>query len=352
MELFHAHHQWANRPADERFRTLADMHAATLAYATAAVEKDVPWNDLRVEAQGDELSVIGKAGTPAVLTHYAFGQLAARVGAPAGYLRSIPATLAAQNVNYGLKQRAPEGSASLLFHRNSRIILRAATSEKYSRIWNHEVIARLADLCESRGMVPAAPTFRQTGDDAPALYASDHDMFAFVMSADRVIPDPTGANLFRGIIVANSEVGDKALSVMGFYFRDICGNHIIWGAQQIAEIRLTHVGNIRGRWAEATARVRRYLDGSASFDTAKFQEMTVRIGNTKDEVLDALFGKKLATRGILAASYDAVKPEEDGDPRTVWGFAQGMTRHSQTLPFADERTAIDKAAGKLLDFKF
>ena len=40
------------------------------------------------------------------------------------------------------------------------------------------------------------------------------------------------------------------------------------------------------------------------------------------------------------------------DPRSVWGFVQGMTRHSQTLPYADARTAMDKAAGKVMEMAF
>jgi len=36
----------------------------------------------------------------------------------------------------------------------------------------------------------------------------------------------------------------------------------------------------------------------------------------------------------------------------VWGFMQGLTRYSQLEPYADARTAIDKAAGRILDFAF
>ena len=54
-----------------------------------------------------ELRIVGKAGS-ARLTHYAFGQLAGRVGAPASYIRNLPATLAAQNLNYGLANKSAE----------------------------------------------------------------------------------------------------------------------------------------------------------------------------------------------------------------------------------------------------
>lgn len=353
MELYQAHHQWANRPADERFASLEAMHETTKGYADRASESRIPWALLRADADGNDLYLTRGQGT-ARIGHYAFGQLANRIAAPASYLRQLPATLAAQNLNHGLKTRAPGGEAQLLFHSNGERVLRAATSETYTRIWNHEVIERLLDLSARTGLVPARPTFRETGDDAPALYASDHDMFAFLMSGQREVRGPLGDQLFRGIIVVNSEVGAAALRVLAFYFRAICGNHIIWGAEEIAEVRLIHRSGIRQNWLDAQVRVRRYLDASETFDRARFSEMLVKIADTKDAVLDRVFGKMKGqiTRRALDAGYDAVVPGEDGSPRSVYGLAQGITRHSQTLSYADERTALDRAAGKLMSLTF
>jgi hypothetical protein len=353
MELFHANKQWSTRPADERFTSLAGMFSATYDYATRASERTVDWRDLRAEADGDNV-VITRGATPATPTHHAFGQIAARVGAPASYLRTLPATLAAQNLNYGFKNNAPEGGAQLLFHNNSTLLLRAATGEGYSRFWNWEVCERLIELEQRYGLKPAEPTFRQFGDSGKALFASDHDMFAFLMSRERAVIDPMGKELYRGVITINSEVGDKSLKFMSFYFRDICGNFIIWGAEQLAEVSLRHVGNMRGKMLDAVVQVRKYLDGASTIEKAKFEQVTVRIADTKENVLDKLFGVRSLglSRRALQASYDAVVPSEDGDANTVWGFAQGITRHSQTLPYADERNELDRSAGKLLAMTF
>lgn len=363
MELFHASHQWATRPEDQKFNSLQEVYNVTKAYAEQAREKNVPWSDLRVEASGDaDLQLVGKAGVPANLTHYAFGQLANRVGAPAEYLRKLPPTLAAQNLNHGLKNKGDTSEAKLLFHSNNQLLLRAATSDVYSRIWNYEVMARLIETADANDLVPARQTFTWGGEAlAPeserpaALYASDHDMFAFVMSRDRVLTDPVGASLHRGIIVVNSEVGAASLKLMGFYFRDLCANHIIWGAKELAEVSLTHKGNIRGRWINATIQMRKYLDSGSNGDEGKLASLaTKQIAGTKDEVLDILFGKRSLglSRKALGAGYEANKPEQDGDPNTVWGMVQGLTRYSQTIPYADERQALDKAAGKLLEVEF
>jgi hypothetical protein len=359
MELFHAHNQWATRPQDEKFRSLEALYTATKGYADAAREKTVPWGDLRTEAIGEDLALVGKAGVPARLTHHAFGQLAAKVGAPASYLRELPPTLAAQNLNHGLKgTTSSSNDAMLLFHQNGNLVLRAATSEKYSRIWNYEVVERLIGVSQRYNLTPAKSTFRTfDSDENPALYASDHDMFAFLMSMERQITGPLGESLFRGIITVNSEVGASSLKILSFMFREICGNHIIWGAEQIAEVRLVHRGDIRERWNEATAQVKRYFDGAASLDEARFATTMVQIGGTKDEVLDRIFGLRKSlpqgtSRKLLEAGYDAVVPDEDGSPKTVWGLAQGLTRYSQTIGYADERQMVDRVAGKVLDLVF
>lgn len=363
MELYHANRQWATRPEDERFTTLEAMHDATKAYALAAREKEVPWNSLRVQpAENGEIVIVGQAGVPAKLTNYAFGQMAARVKAPAAYLRELPAELAAADLNYGLSQKADGKVARLLFHQNDGLILRAATSDVYGRLWDYEVVERLIDLSARQDLEPAGQTFNWNEENfvadpnAPkALFASDHDLFAFLKSRDRSIADPAGkANLFRGVIVANSEVGDRALTIMGFYFRDVCCNFIIWGATELATIRYAHVGEIARKWQDAQVTVRRYFDAGTSFEEAKFSEVRRTIAATKDEVLDAVFGKRIAglSRKTIDLAYEAVVPEQDGDPRSKWGLAQGITRHARTIPYADARNEIDRAAGKVLEANF
>lgn len=358
MELFQAHHQWATRPDDERFKSLEALYEATKKYADQAVEKLVPVSSIRTEADKGEVMIVGKANHPAKLTHYAFGQLSARVGAPASYLRDLPATLAAQNLNHGLKEYAENAEeANLLFHRNGALMLRSLTSDKYTRIWNWEVARKLIDL-QQYGWRVASPTIRQIDDKKP-LYASDHDMFAFLMADNVTIDQPINPTqkkpLYRGLIASNSEVGASALKMMRFWFNEMCGNHIIWEASEVEEISVRHVGNARDRWSAYQYELRKYLEGSVSDDEAKIEaSVKTVIGETKDQVLDKLFGVRSLglSRKTLEAGYDAVIEDEDGSPRTIWGMVQGLTRYSQSTPFADERMAIDRGAGKIMDLDF
>lgn len=353
MELFQAHDQWAKRPKDQTFTSIRNLYDATRAYAATAGEKSVSVDTLRTEAIDGSVRVVGKGSTPARLTHWSFGQLAVRVGAPANYLRNLPATLAVQNLNHGLSKRVEkdeDATVNMLFHANGDLLLRAITSDKYSRIWNWEVAERLLDL-ESKGWTPATPDIRKIDDRLP-LYASDHDMFAFIMRPDRVIREngnPSG--LKRGLIASNSEVGAGKIRLTRFLYREMCGNHIIWGAEDVIDMAASHIGNVRERFATWQVEVNRYLNESASEQEAKIAaSKTKKIAGTKEELLDALFGKRSLglSRKVIDAAYDAVVPDEDGSPLTVWGITQGLTRYSQQTPYADERTEIDKAAGKLL----
>ena len=363
MELFQAHKQWAERPDDERFPTLNALYEATKSYAQTAREISKPWADRRVEAIDSDVQLVGKKGTPALLTHWAFGQICGRVKAPATYLRELPPTLAAQNLNYGLANRVADNGANdaaqMLFHQNGGLLLRAVTSDIYHRVWNWEIAQRLLDL-ETQGWTPAhkgpLAGWSQGTDVSAPLYASDHDMYAFVCNPQVTIREEgQDEPLVRGVIVSNSEVGAAALKLTRFLYRCMCGNHIIWGASKVVEFSIRHVGEVNGKLRQWAAEIRKYSEESASDEESKIASAKHKlIAATKEQVLDRLFNIRSISipRKTLDAAYDAVVPDQDGDPNTPWGFTQGLTRHSQTVPFADKRTEIDRAAGKILEFDF
>jgi hypothetical protein len=97
-----------------------------------------------------------------------------------------------------------------------------------------------------------------------------------------------------------------------------------------------------------------YANSGATEEEAKIQAASVRlIGSTKEEVIDAVFGKKLLSRKTADEVYELAETHpEDGDPRSFWGFAQGVTRYSQGMQYADARTQLDTVAGKVLELAF
>ena len=379
MNLYKASQQWANRPDDERFANLHEMKQSCDYYRNSSVEGNVAYADLRATAVDGEVMLSGTART-AHLTNWAFGQLATVAGAPAGYLRRLPAELAAENLNQTLAK--VEGTGRLLAHQNAGdLTLRCLTGANYARIWNGEIVERLIGLQDDGWRVPPARPARigqagtreatiadcltagdfglsvQLGDlIAPAgLYASDHDMFVFMVNETRRIEDGSKGGLSRGFFVSNSEVGGGSLKRTSFLYRHCCGNHIVWGASNVVETKIIHRGNAGDKFNnEFLVELRKYADDSASDDEARIVDAkrTVIAAN-KEDVIDALFGKKILPRKDLIAAYDYAEQEETTvAPNTVWGMVQGVTRLSQDTQFADERAATDKAAGKILELVF
>lgn len=391
MNLFTASNQWANRPADERFWTLEEMLKVTTDYAANACQAVVKMQDLTVSPSPLGLSIATQKGTSANLSNWGFQQVCNRVSAPAGYLSRLPAANAAQCLNYGLQNADDDGAnTKILFNKNpdTSLLVRAFTSDRYSRIWNRDIMQRLVDLPSQGWQVPPARpvasvkavdgsnTRIATEEDclrlqhpglsikpgdiiAPAgLYASNHDMFAFLVN-EQHIDDGTEGGLGRGVFVQNSEVGAAAFKVTRFLYRYICGNHIVWDASEVKELRIVHKGRANSRFgSELVAELRQYGNQSAGIEEGRIATAKrVEIGSNKDEVLDRLFGKKQLglSRTILDAAYVDARREADTtgiNPRSVWGMVQGITSVARSLPYADDRNALDRSAGKLMSIDF
>src|SRR5437899_9997764 len=118
MNLYEASNQWATRPSDERFFTIDEMLLACKSYSDRACQATIATSQLKVGSEGEEVQLIGSDGGTAKLSYWAFSQLAARARAPATYLRTLPANLAAECLNDGFRKSLDRvGNLELMFHR-------------------------------------------------------------------------------------------------------------------------------------------------------------------------------------------------------------------------------------------
>jgi hypothetical protein len=365
--LTQAFQQWASRPADQRFSSLEAIHAAVSHHREIAREAtNVDLRTLRVSPIDvmDNGKIVARtpmlaapSGQMAKFTHYSFGQFARRVSAPAHYLRTLPADLVAENLNHGLRTLPEATTDALLFSENGDgLTLRCDVSEKYSRIWNVDITSRLLRLnAQHPEWQPAPAAF----DGSRGLYASDRDIFCFLVDNDRrIFESLPGGGLGRGFFVWNSEVGDKSFGVMTFLYEYVCGNHRVWGAKGISELRIPHIGDADARaFRNLEIELRKYADASVSDDEAKITRCrAMELGATKDEVLDRVFGLRIAalSQKVILAAYDRAEQEADkyGSPRSVWGFTGGLTEIARDAANADERVTLDRAAGKVMQIAF
>jgi hypothetical protein len=143
MDTMRAHREWASRPADQRFTSLTELATFCAKQRDCSSQFVLPSNEIGAEpdAGRDAGLVIGMLKSLSRPTHWSFGQLASLAGAPPSYLRELPAALAADCINYGLRyNRDAEDVGVLLTRRDealgSELELRAATGPRYGRIWN------------------------------------------------------------------------------------------------------------------------------------------------------------------------------------------------------------------------
>lgn len=360
--LMHAHREWSRRPADERFLSLDEMATVTRALRDRSAGKVVPTDCLRVEpVEGSDhraLAVTGPNGHAYAPTHWAFGQLCQRAKAPADYLRSLPAELAADALNWGLGQRKGEEIAVLLRKPDADNVptLGAVTGPTYGRIWNADVIDTLrhyvGDGVTGDWRVPGefGKAVAVTRENT-TLYASDRDMFIFLADEQHRITVPNRRNgssgsLARGFFLWNSEVGSQTFGIGTFLFDYVCCNRIVWGAEGYVEKRIRHSSQAPDRWIdEVMPVIDEYRQASTMpLLTAIMDAQADKIGTDKvDDFLAKRFGKRLVE--TLHAVHMA---EEERPIETRWDVATAATAYARRITHTDNRVAIEREAGKLL----
>src|SRR5437763_11237408 len=130
------------------------LHDAVRARADRATARTVESRALRVEAGRDDaerltLTVPGREA-PIAPTNWSFGQMCSLVGAPASYLRQLPAPLAGINLQHGLLSHRAE-LVKTLEAEDGRVELRAVTGPDYGRSWDHELVVAVMRIAGKGG---------------------------------------------------------------------------------------------------------------------------------------------------------------------------------------------------------
>jgi hypothetical protein len=355
--LMTANRQWATRPPEERYTTLTEMSAAMHAQRAISRAAIVSSRRLRVVPDGaDGLLVEGPNGHGYAPTHWALGQMSSLVGAPASYLRTLPAPVAADCLNYGLQVERSAQDVGVLLSRNGAAVLRAATGPRYGRIWNTDVVDALVDRF-GNGVtgdfrVPGiwGESLSQVTKGNTTLYAGDRDMFVFLADERNRIELPgrrdgqTGT-LARGFFVSNSEVGAGTLRVKTFLFDYVCANRIVWGAHEVEEIAIRHTASAPDRFVEEVAPALLAYSQSAASGIERVLASAQRTKVDKvEEFLARRFGPKVGQRVA-----DAHLAEEGRPIETVWDVVTGATAYAKAIPWTADRVEFEAQAGSLLD---
>lgn len=366
--------QWRDRPDDQRFLTLEDLHRSVSLRKerseeeTGAVAKNIsilPIKDPQ-DPKGQITMVIPPPfnNAPVTFTNYSFGQFCSIIGVPASYMRTIEAPLAeaclTRNLMYTDKHSkllvVPpekgynydpelEPTDEVTSHWGQA---RAITSPTYGRIWDQQVVEAVMEMNgDGRWKVPAASYQNANPLRATTLYASDRDCFMFLCDPAHPV-DVAGEHLLRGFMVWNSEVGNATFGLRTFLYRTVCDNRIVWDATTVDHLVIRHTSGGPERFAQQAVQA---LKGYANGSTLRLEEQirtakVTKIAKTRDDVVDFLRKRGL---GLDQAKVSAELAErEEGDPTNLWSAVQGVTAYARSMAHTDSRVDLEMKAGNIL----
>ena len=358
--------QWATRAPDERFTSLIEMRDVAAKRKHESRQQIISTKQLRFETADNDGIVAFVSGEKAggkfvkaprvELTNYAFGQVANRIKCPAEFMGRLPNKLAVANLNE-CAEHSKADKIQLLTRENGTKELRAATSEKYGRIWDADILTHMAeqygDGITGRFRVPGefgtAVTVTQNNT---TLYMSDRDMFVFLCDEQNRVDLPNRRNgekgsLARGFYFWNSEVGAATFGVSTFYFDYVCCNRIIWGQEEVQQVKMRHSKFAPERFVQDV------LPGLTMFTEGSSVGITTAIENARkvtfeapeivSEMLQKKFPKKVADKIAFMHMLEEEKPIEN-----MYELTNALTAYARTVPFQDARVAIEIEAGKIL----
>lgn len=359
-----ASREWLMRPDDERYLSLADLYGATFARADQSRVRTLVNQSLVARGSEDARGTLHLEHEDLGIlapTHWSLGQLATVSRTPARWIRDIskvpcgPA-FAAHALNLGLRHLAEREQVQVM----SRVEdipggtreLRCIVGPDYGRIYDHEVVRAVMEANEDgRWHVPAASYAVQNPKRATTLYASDRDVFVFLVD-DRnpvqVRVDGTIRHLFRGFMVWNSEVGHHKFGFLTFLYDFVCDNRMVWGAREVKEIHIKHTKNAPERFIkEVRPMLRDYAEASVMDVESQLERAArTKIGSSDEEVISWLrrheFTKKEGEAIVRTAKA------EEGGAQTVWELVNGGTALARAIPHNDERVTLEKRVSGLL----
>jgi hypothetical protein len=373
--------QWFSRPDDQKFLTLDDMLAHKKVDAQRMTSRTVDTHKVKIIGDFDESNPSrgnifveytdeNKQEHYNAPTNWSFGQLSQLAGAPSGYLRDLPAPLAADCIQWGLKYNRSKDLIKVYGNQANGGELRAATGPDYGRIFDWEILDPIKNLIDESGgrwKVPGMMVGSRDGlavydpevpvsMETTTLFASDRDVFVFLVDDRNPIevgklPNGEPDLMFRGFYAWNSETGSKTAGIAAMYLRGVCMNRNLWGVENFEEIKIRHTKFAPDRFAmEARPALQSFANGSThSFIEGVQAAKDARIAKDDEERLDFLT-KRAGLSGRMAKAASARHFKEEGRPvETVWDAAQAITAIARDVPHQDARIQVERKAGALLD---
>lgn len=358
--------QWFNRPDDERFLNLNDLRDHVAQRSAPAVQTIVDVGNIRIKASMNDPEKMSLTFDDVEVepTHWSFGQLSTLAGAPAGYIRKLPSTIAGINLQYGLQNLRTENAK--LYYTEDQLL--AATGTEYGRVKDIELVDAVQRIAgngtgDTNWKIPGMldwsngmyNPFVDPSKDTTTLYASDRDVFMFLVDDTHPIEIGKLKNgdpdlVFRGFYTWNSEVGSKSLGISTFLLRGVCANRNIWGQTDKHSMSIRHSKNAPSRFIqEVRPALVEYSNQSTHGILSSIQQAKQTIVARKDEDRTDFLRKQGFSAKQASHIISTVVQEEDTKPESIWDFVNGITAAARSIKHTDDRLDMEKIAGRLME---
>ncbi len=151
-----------------------------------------------------------------------------------------------------------------------------------------------------------------------------------------------------GFYLWNSEVGRRSVGISTFWFQQVCANHIVWDATEVVEFTRKHTSRVH----DSLGDIRRIIETLVQkrdqrrdgFVRVIEKAMETRLGDDAEEVQ-----KVLARSGITQQlAKRAIEYAGQRGALTIFAMVDALTRFTQELRYAGDRTEASQRAAGLL----
>jgi len=307
-------------------------HSAELVMRGGMLRKKDDEDFAGVTIEGEEVSypTIG-------FSDRGFSQLCARLEMPGKYVRGIPNHLSDQLFNHHLVDAAANDAVYLL--RNRRDQARAVLSSVYSIINNRRIIEMANAIAV--GNSKHSSGFAHTIKD---FSLTDAGVWLKMVLPELSRPDPIhrGSNVQVGVILGNSEVGERMATCEPFIFRQACMNDLIMVSGEALQQRHVHLKEreLEARMAEAMGYA---FQAGEEFMRKFIASREIPVADPS-AVLQRLVADLRLTKGQAESVDDAYKIEPESN---VFGVISALTYAAQKMD-PEDRVLVERGAGRYL----
>ncbi|HBE67042.1 MAG TPA: DUF932 domain-containing protein [Planctomycetaceae bacterium] len=329
-----AHDELFRRTPDETYDSFDDLYDNC---SRQRLQSEDLWERPQDLTLTHDMTVCAGDGNELILNDWSFSQLCRM----AGVSKYTVNRLSHRTASRVFEETLPHADKPLQVLTTGSDI-RSVHGVAYTRLWNADLLDVVNEFASD-----FTPPQTAMDDTSTGLYCGEQDLFAFMI-------DPTGwaeieGEAFApGFFVWNSEVGKRSLGIQTFWFQKACQNHIVWDATEVVDFSRKHTANVRDGLNEIRTILERLGarrdERRDSFATVMKKAMTERLGDDAEEVTKVLSAEKIP-RGLIK---DAMEIARQHGGFTIFALVDALTKLSQKVAYAGDRTELDSRVGQLL----